>query len=746
MPTKVLVFESDPAFAGELRGELDALGCVTTVVDDGNLGLQQAASDRPDLILLAIELPRMNGFSVCNKLKKDPNLKDVPLIIMSTESSDETFDQHKKLRTRAEDYVHKPLAFGELLQRIQPFVPLAPPPQDDAAIVIEDEIEVGASDYLMEEEGPPPAEPEQSSPRLASTRPSRPTRSGPSSGPPPVPDVPAAMIPSVRPAAGVDAEVDAFAESAFDRLTDFDSGGEAPTGNRDSLSASAFGPAPGSNAGPTSVPSTPPQPWGPANGAALEPPSSVRTSMPPIASRSSRPPASGVDVVEHERVKAELMVARERAEASEAELSEARREIDRLRLEAGDVARLTRDADELRAKLAATAKAGGISSRDFLDLREALNKKDKDILAFREQLSKKDREIVEAQDRALGLERGRADLEERLLGVERELAEAKERVDVLAADKDLAKKNAEDLRGRLDRAKSDAEGRERQLSELRARMADERAAAEVRFASIRAELDQVLANERAENARALDEAEQRRRIEVDQVRRERDATLAELRDQADRALREALEIQLHELRQDQESKLNAAQRLHQQELDRARSESGERERAAIESLRAQQAEDIRALTEARDARIAEVEAQATREAAQAAERAAQTAAELSSVREELRQLAERKQADDAASSSRITELEQHLTEVYSAREAMEQRLGEISERLASTEAQLEAAQRELSDGRERLAGELSRAEQNRVKSDADRRSLERAKDALAVALAQIEETETRPQP
>ena len=58
----------------------------------------------------------MNGFSVCNKLKKDPALKDVPLIIMSSESSDETFEQHQKLRTRAEDYVHKPIAFGELLQ------------------------------------------------------------------------------------------------------------------------------------------------------------------------------------------------------------------------------------------------------------------------------------------------------------------------------------------------------------------------------------------------------------------------------------------------------------------------------------------------------------------------------------------------------------------------------------------------------------------------------------------------------
>src|SRR5678815_2884469 len=101
MGQKVLVFESDASFAADLRNELQKLGCSVQVVDDGNTGLQQATSSRPDLILLSIELPRMNGFSVCNKLKKDPSLKDVPLIIMSSESSDETFEQHRKLRTRA---------------------------------------------------------------------------------------------------------------------------------------------------------------------------------------------------------------------------------------------------------------------------------------------------------------------------------------------------------------------------------------------------------------------------------------------------------------------------------------------------------------------------------------------------------------------------------------------------------------------------------------------------------------------
>ena len=92
------------------------------VVEDANVGLQTAATQRPNLILLCIELPRMNGFSICNRLKKDPILKDIPLVIMSSESSDETFEQHRKLRTRAEEYVHKPIAAASLVERIRPLL------------------------------------------------------------------------------------------------------------------------------------------------------------------------------------------------------------------------------------------------------------------------------------------------------------------------------------------------------------------------------------------------------------------------------------------------------------------------------------------------------------------------------------------------------------------------------------------------------------------------------------------------
>src|SRR6185295_14628232 len=125
---KVLIFESDTRFADELKRGLEQQACAVTVVGDATEGLQLAANNRPDMILLTVELPRVNGFSVCNKLKRDPSLKSVPLIIMSSDSNEDTFAQHRRLKhSRAEDYVHKPISFTDLLPRISALVPLDEP-------------------------------------------------------------------------------------------------------------------------------------------------------------------------------------------------------------------------------------------------------------------------------------------------------------------------------------------------------------------------------------------------------------------------------------------------------------------------------------------------------------------------------------------------------------------------------------------------------------------------------------------
>jgi CheY-like chemotaxis protein/chromosome segregation ATPase len=742
MPTKVLVFESDIVFAGELRSELGSLGCTTTVVDDGNVGLQQAASEKPDLILLSIELPRMNGFSVCNKLKKDPNLKDVPLIIMSSESSDETFEQHKKLRTRAEDYVHKPVAFGELLQHIQGFVHLgsAAASEAEGAIVIDDEIEVGSTDYLLDDD-------DNSQTMVVSS----------------------ALLgePPPRKIEKVDADVDAFAESAFGRMTGPDAATvEAPRSMRNGSMPSEPPPAAAEAAHPA-----------PLRRASVAP-SPLRSSVAPGRSHSVRPVPmlSGVDSVELDKAREELARAKERLSANEREIEESRQEIEKLRIEAGEAERLAREIEELKVRLAAGAKTGGISSREFLDLREGLNKKDKEILTLKEQLSRKDKEIVESQDRALAFERGKSDLDERLLALEREITEVREKSEALATDKDLAKKASEDFRARLEKTRAESEGKDRQLNELRTKHAEERAANEVKLASARAELDQVLANERAEQARELDEAEERRRADLQQADRDREAALALVRERADQAQQDALAEQVAQSRREQESALSLLRKSHEEALERTRTEAADRsrdieqrlvaemadvrkkaddqlaeavaeverrEKLALDGLRAEMTEKITALENDRDSRVAALEAKSVREVGEANDKLAKLDMDASALRGELQSLREGKEAGEAASASAIASLEKRLASAQSAQDELSTRATAAAERVTALEGELAGLREELGQTKEKLEGESGRASKAASKWEADRQSLERAKDALAVVLAQIEDTEAR---
>ena len=720
MSTKVLVFESDAGFAGELRNELGKLGCMTSVVDDGNVGLQHASTEKPDLILLSIELPRMNGFSVCNKLKKDPNLKDVPLIIMSSESSDETFEQHKKLRTRAEDYVHKPIAFGDLLEHIQAFVSLGTVgPDSEAAIVIDDEIEIGSTDYYSDEDGTVVA--------------------------PRSPAVEAALEAAVAAQKNVDADVDAFAESAFGMLTTAPNGAPEPA---------AVVPVP-------SAASIPPM-QAPPRRASVAP---ARSSVRPSAS------TTGVDAAELERVRDELVKARddaskardelarsrdelakgrdeqtkarERLAKAERDLGEVRGEVDRLELEAGEAERLTREVEDLKARLAAGPKAGAVSSREFLDLREALNKKDKEILALKEQLSRKDKEIVESQDKMISLERSKADLDDRGLATERELAEARDKIESLAADKDLAKKVGEDLKGRLEKAKSEIEGRERQLADTKARHADELVARDATLAQTKAHADEELAKVRASHAGELEQAEARRRTDLDSASREQEAALAEAQDRAAHEKSQALAAQEAELRQQHEGKVSALQGAHAEEVERRLAQAHEEAQGALDALRVTHAQRIADVESDRASRIAALEEKGAQDRNEAEGRIARVDGELAATRSELDSVRQAKQAAEAAAELKVLDLENRLAESLVAREELEKSLGASNGRVAALDGELSASQQDLADARQRLATESARADRSVAKWDADRQSLERAKDALAVALAQIEEAEAR---
>ncbi|MBW1872019.1 MAG: response regulator [Deltaproteobacteria bacterium] len=138
---RILVIESEDEFAESLSSMFSGYDTEISIITDGKSGLQNAKQDPPDLTILCVELPKMSGYSICNKLKKDKKLKSVPLIIMSSEATEETFEQHKKLKTRAEDYIIKPFSAEQILEKVTALIdlPVLDTNEDEDLITIDDD-------------------------------------------------------------------------------------------------------------------------------------------------------------------------------------------------------------------------------------------------------------------------------------------------------------------------------------------------------------------------------------------------------------------------------------------------------------------------------------------------------------------------------------------------------------------------------------------------------------------------------
>lgn len=131
MSLRALIIDKDEAVAGQLADALLRRGYEVDVCATGREGIDRARGTMPDAIVLCVELEDTSGYSVCAKLKKDVDLKDIPLIITSEKATRETFEHHQKLKTRAQQYVMKPFDSESLAEDLGGMVggaPAMPPP------------------------------------------------------------------------------------------------------------------------------------------------------------------------------------------------------------------------------------------------------------------------------------------------------------------------------------------------------------------------------------------------------------------------------------------------------------------------------------------------------------------------------------------------------------------------------------------------------------------------------------------
>ncbi len=114
---KVLVVEDDRSLAGVLQYNLSQAGYQVLVAYDGQEGLNQARLKLPEMIVLDVMIPGLDGLEVCRRLRAIPETRDTP-IIMLTAKTEET-DQLVGFSVGADDYVTKPFSVKILLQRLK---------------------------------------------------------------------------------------------------------------------------------------------------------------------------------------------------------------------------------------------------------------------------------------------------------------------------------------------------------------------------------------------------------------------------------------------------------------------------------------------------------------------------------------------------------------------------------------------------------------------------------------------------
>src|SRR5712692_8951127 len=111
---KVLVIDDEPQIRRALRAGLERNGYTVSLAASGEEGLDQAALQPPDLVILDLAMPGMDGFEVCRQLRE---WSKAPIIVLSVREGEA--DKIRALDLGADDYLTKPFSLGELLARLR---------------------------------------------------------------------------------------------------------------------------------------------------------------------------------------------------------------------------------------------------------------------------------------------------------------------------------------------------------------------------------------------------------------------------------------------------------------------------------------------------------------------------------------------------------------------------------------------------------------------------------------------------
>ena len=121
--SKMVIVDADASFAESINHLMQPHGFRAVVTGDGDAALDLIRGEKPDLVIVNVELTRGSGYSLCNRIKRNAELSSIPLILLSSQATPEAFAQHQSLATRADAYMLKPFDPAELLGHAQRLLP-----------------------------------------------------------------------------------------------------------------------------------------------------------------------------------------------------------------------------------------------------------------------------------------------------------------------------------------------------------------------------------------------------------------------------------------------------------------------------------------------------------------------------------------------------------------------------------------------------------------------------------------------
>jgi DNA-binding response OmpR family regulator len=120
---KILIAEDSATAVELIKRTLSPLGHQIVIANDGENAERLILDEKPDLIILDIIMPRMNGFQLCRSLRSNPGFKDLPIIMIT--SMDRESDRYWGLKQGASEYLVKPVDPNLLLERVKAYLPTA---------------------------------------------------------------------------------------------------------------------------------------------------------------------------------------------------------------------------------------------------------------------------------------------------------------------------------------------------------------------------------------------------------------------------------------------------------------------------------------------------------------------------------------------------------------------------------------------------------------------------------------------